>query len=133
MTHVALIRLSWPQRELFQNDRSHHFAKAKAVRAYKAQAWKLALEQNVKRLNTKTPTLIFSFHPRTGPGRKPDLHNMPATMKAAIDGIADAMGCDDAGFRCIWPETWGEPTKGGCVLIEIMPPVVPVEVRGTIS
>jgi hypothetical protein len=35
------------------------------------------------------------------------------------DGIADAMGCDDAGFRCIWPETWGDVVKGGAVMIEV--------------
>lgn len=28
-------------------------------------------------------------------------------------------GCDDAGFRCIWPLEFSEPVKGGAVLIEV--------------
>lgn len=117
MTHTALIRLSWPAKPLWQNSRSHWAAKGRAVTAYRQEAWGRALEQQVKRLETTTPRLTFSFHPPDR--RKRDLHNMPATQKAAIDGIADALGCDDKGFHCVWPEAWGHVVKGGCVLIEV--------------
>lgn len=120
MNHVALIRLSWPARPLWQNDRAHWREARTAARLYKTEAWALALAQNVRALKTTRPRLTFSFHPPDA--RRRDLQNMPATMKAAIDGIALAMGCDDAGFRCVWPEEWGEPVAGGCVLIEVTAP-----------
>lgn len=44
---------------------------------------------------------------------------MPAALKAAVDGIADAMECDDHKFRCVFPSEFGEPTKGGAILVEI--------------
>lgn len=117
MTHRALIRLSWPLRALWTNEKAHWQKKSRAVKAYRQEAWARALEQSVKRLNTTTPRLYFSFHPPDR--RKRDLHNMPETQKAAIDGIADAMGCDDSGFQCVWPVTWGDPVKGGAVVIEV--------------
>ena len=58
---------------------------------------------------------------------------MPGMMKAGIDGIADAMGCDDHGFRPRWPEAFNEPTKGGAVMIHVKPPVVMIELRGQIT
>lgn len=62
-------------------------------------------------------TLEFQFHPPDR--RRRDLSNMPATAKSQIDGIAQAMGCDDEGFRCIWPTAFSEPVKGGCVIVTI--------------
>ena len=117
MNHVALIRMTWPQTALWQNSRVHWTKRRAAVKAYRYEAFALAKQQTVSRLKTETPRLLLTFHPPDR--RKRDLHNMPATQKAAIDGIADAMGCDDEGFRVSWPETWGEVVKGGCVLIEV--------------
>lgn len=102
--HVVLIRLSWPSQPLWENRPSHWTKKAKAKKAYRKEAWAKALEQSIGRLNTTIPRLYFSFHPPDR--RRRDLQNMPATQKASIDGIADAMGCDDEGFQCIWPLTW---------------------------
>lgn len=118
MNHVALIRMPWPPRALWQNARTHWRKRGDATKLYRQEACVLALQQSIKRLTTTAPRLVFSFHPPDK--RRRDLQNMPATQKAAIDGIADAMGCDDNGFRCVWPETWGEPVKGGCVMIEVM-------------
>ena len=116
--HIALIRMSWPSRPLWQNRRSHWAVRADAVAAYRKEAWARAMEQGVKRIGTTTPRLVFKFCPPDR--RKRDLHNMPATQKAAIDGIADALGCDDdSGFRCIWPDAWGDVVRGGCVMIEV--------------
>lgn len=115
--HVALLRLAWPERALWQNSRMHWADRAKAVKTARKAAWAVAREQNVRRVGTDSPRLIFTFHPPDA--RRRDLQNMPATMKPAIDGIADAMGCDDEKFRCVWPETWGEPVKGGCVMVEV--------------
>jgi crossover junction endodeoxyribonuclease RusA len=115
--NVALLRLSWPAPALWQNRRSHWAQRRAAVASYRHEARVIALSQSVRRIQTTTPRLAFAFHPPDR--RRRDLHNLPATMKAAIDGIADAMGCDDAGFRCVWPETWGDVVKGGAVMIEV--------------
>jgi crossover junction endodeoxyribonuclease RusA len=117
LSHVALLRLSWPASPLWQNRPYHWRRKAEAVANYKREAWATALAQSIGRIQTTTPRLVFSFHPPDN--RRRDLQNMPATQKAAIDGIALAMGCDDHGFRCVWPEAFGEPVKGGCVMIEV--------------
>ena len=117
--HKALLRLSWPPKPLRPNSKPHWGAKSRAVAKYKEEAWAKALEQGVKRIETDRPRLKFTFHPQKN-GRLPDIHNMPATQKATIDGIAAAMGCDDAGFQCVWPDKFGHRVDGGCVLIEIV-------------
>ena len=117
MSHVALIRLSWPTRPLWQNVRCHWAKRSAAVAEYRNEAWARALQQRIGRIKTDTPRLVFTFHPPDN--RRRDLQNMPATMKAAIDGIADALGCDDHKFRCAWPETFGHTVPGGCVMVEV--------------
>jgi crossover junction endodeoxyribonuclease RusA len=117
---VILLRLSWPRRELWQNRRVHWAQRAKAVKAARHEAWSEARRHNVARLETDRPRLVFAFHPPDA--RHRDMQNMPATQKAAIDGIAQAMGCDDAKFRCVWPEAFAEPVKGGAVLVEVSAP-----------
>lgn len=115
MSQQYLLRLSWPARPLWQNSRPHWRKERDAKAAQRKEAWALALHHSVKRM--PNAVLEFEFYPPTAAKR--DAQNMPATVKAAIDGIADAMGCDDAGFRCRFPDTLSEPVKGGCVLITI--------------
>lgn len=110
-----VMRLSWPSRPLWQNFRAHWAVLARAKRSARNEAFWMAREAAVA--TDPAATLEFQFHPPDA--RKRDLHNMPATQKAAIDGIAQAMGCDDEGFRCIWPTAFSEPVKGGCVIITI--------------
>jgi len=114
---AVVLRLSWPASALWQNRPVHWAQRARAVKAAKQEAWGEALRHGVQRFETDRPRLVFAFHPPDA--RRRDLQNMPATQKAAIDGIAQAMGCDDAKFRCVWPETWGEPVKDGAVLVEV--------------
>lgn len=112
-----LLRLSWPTRPLWQNHRQHWRHRHKAVKAYRKEAADMAMVHGVPCL--PNAELHFTFAPPDRRNR--DLHNMPGTMKAAIDGIADRMGCDDKGFKCHWPTEWAEPTKGGAVLIHVKP------------
>lgn len=118
MSHTALIRMTWPEAALWENRKAHWAQRARAKKAYRTEAWAKATEQSVKRIKS-VPTLTFTFHPPKGPGRKPDCHNIPQTQKAAIDGIADALGMDDAPFKCVWPDELGERVEGGCVMVEI--------------
>jgi crossover junction endodeoxyribonuclease RusA len=107
------IRLSWPAKALWQNRPSHWAQKAKAKSNARAEAW--ALANGIP----KWPNAVLEFQFMPPDKRRRDLHNMPATQKAAIDGIADAMGCDDNGFRCIWPTRFGEVVPGGAVYVTI--------------
>ena len=124
-----LIRLPWPAPALWQNRRVHWRVQSRATKAARTTAWALAKEQGVQRI--PDATLVFTFHPPSK--HKRDIQNMPATQKAAIDGIADAMGCDDGKFRVRWPEQFDKVTPSGCVLVHIIPPLVNIELRGSVD
>lgn len=115
---VILLRLAWPSSALWQNRRHHWRQQRLEARLAREAAWAEALIAGALQM-PKTPqyTLCFSFYPPDR--RKRDLHNMPATQKAAIDGIQDALGVDDSAFRVIWPTEWGAVCKGGSVLCEV--------------
>lgn len=120
--HIALIRLSWPDRALSKNVKSPwgkgaQIRRTKAVAAQRKEAWGKALEQSVKRIQSDRPVIKLSYHP---PDRhKRDLHNMGEMLAGAIDGIQDAMGKDDRHFDVRYPREWGDVVKGGCVMVEV--------------
>jgi crossover junction endodeoxyribonuclease RusA len=114
-----LIKLPWPDSGLSQNARGHWSKKARKVSAARHEAWALANQQKVTCI--PDAVLEFSFSPPTDKRKARDLQNMPEMMKAAIDGIADAMGCDDKLFTPVWPTKFEDPIPGGCVLVHIKP------------
>ena len=114
MTPVT-IYLPWPDSALHAHAKGHWRPKAAATKAYRCMAWHLAQQAGVKR--NPAARLAFTFHPPDK--RRRDCQNMPAMMKGAVDGIADAMGCDDHLFRCAWPEAFAEPALGGVVIVNI--------------
>ena len=124
-----LIRVSWPDPKLQSNARGHWRPKAAATKAYRAEAFYMAKQAGVAAM--PSANLEFSFYQPNN--RKRDLHNMPAAMKAVIDGIADAMGCDDNAFKCRYPDEFSGVTLGGAVVIRIRPPVVDIPHHGTIT
>jgi hypothetical protein len=67
----------------------------------------------------ETARLAFEFHPPIRPGRPADCANVAAALKAAIDGLADALGLDDARIAIRFPETLAEPVRGGAVMVEV--------------
>ena len=109
------IRLSWPRRALWENEGASRMVKAAAKRMQRKEAWALTID--AKWPSDATAVLSFRFCPPDR--RRRDTHNLPATMKAAIDGIADAMRVDDVGFRCEFPTEFGPVEKGGAVYIEL--------------
>ena len=77
----------------------------------------LALEK--PRVQTDPDAVIFvEYWPKAYRG---DVHNMHGRMKAYIDGIADAMGCDDKNFRVDFPSVWAGKSHAGKVIFRIMP------------
>ncbi len=115
MGRSYLLRLSWPSPALSSNARGHWSKKAKAVRAYRLEAWAVAKNRMVP--HWPHATLTFTFYPPDRQRR--DAQNLPHMMKPVIDGIADAVGVDDHGFRCVFPSRLADPVKGGVVMVEI--------------
>ena len=112
---VYTLRLSWPDSRLASNARVHWRPKAAATKAARHEAWAIA---KTRQLPTwPEARLTFTFYPPDR--RRRDMQNMPGMMKAYIDGIADAMGCDDNKFRCVWPEAFGDVVQGGSVRVEV--------------
>jgi len=114
---VARVIMPWPAKPLWQNRPAHWAKRAAVIKSYRRVAYYAALAQGLHERPDPAALLAFSFHPPDR--RRRDLHNMPATQKAAIDGIADAMRVDDELFRCQWPLAWGEATEGGLVHITV--------------
>lgn len=93
---MTVVALPWPPRELSPNARPHWAAKARAVKQYRqACAWACKAAgltaPAVERIH-----LWVDFYPPSR--RKIDDDNLIASFKAGRDGIADALGIDDARF-----------------------------------
>lgn len=115
LTPVCTITLPWPPRALNGHAKGHWRPKATATKKYRAVAHQWGRVKRVPKL--PGAVLQFEFHPPDR--RRRDIQNMPAMMKPAIDGVADAMGCDDNGFRPRFPDQFEEPVKGGKVVVTI--------------
>ena len=111
------ITLSWPSPALWDNRRVHWARKAKAKAAARREAFYQVKAAGGRAVSFKRPRLTFEFHPP--PRSRPDCQNLPATQKAAIDGIADALGMDDRTFLCRFPEALGERHPIGRVVVTI--------------
>lgn len=109
------VDLTWPSRTLHPNARVHWAKKAKATKKARADAWSVARDAKLPRIDASTikVTCIFSPPPVK---RNRDADNLIAACKAYFDGIADAIGVNDSCFRHQEP-VWGIPTKGGKVSI----------------
>jgi crossover junction endodeoxyribonuclease RusA len=114
---MTKIDLPWPPKELSCNGGHGHWRpRAEATRRYRADAFWAANEAGVG--EWPKCALVFTYHPPDR--RRRDVQNMPSMMKAAIDGIADAMGCDDRDFRPRFPDRFAEPVTGGLVVVEVL-------------
>ena len=111
------IELPWPDKHLWPNKKaSTHWKKlgpiaksAKTLAFYETKAAKIS------RLNWSHVDALFVFHPPTL--RKYDDDGALGACKHYRDGIADAIGIDDALWRCT-PRK-GEKRAGGCVLVTL--------------
>lgn len=117
MPKQYLIRLPWPPRDLSPNARGHWSKKARAAKKYRADTRLLSQAMGCRALGCDALTVEITFAP---PDRRPrDQDNMLASIKAGLDGIADATGVDDS--------TWhighrvADPVKGGAVLVHVLP------------
>jgi crossover junction endodeoxyribonuclease RusA len=108
------VDLTFPPRVLFPNQRQRrgNWHKATAMgAAYRRECWILTLASKAR---GKLLKVVF-YQPDK---RRRDDDGMIAAFKAGRDGVADALGVDDHGFR---PEYVfaDEPVKWGKVVVTI--------------
>jgi crossover junction endodeoxyribonuclease RusA len=125
--------LGWPDKNLSQNARVHHFARARATKTARQSAWVIAhvamTAAHIRKGALSAPNVHLTFHPPDK--RRRDLHNLEGSMKAAIDGIQDALGVDDSTFHIT--RSWGDIFLGGKVSVRITKAWVDVPLVGVIS
>ena len=104
---VNKITISWFPKELHPNfTRVHHYGKAKYFKAYKQEAYLLAHHITGYMQAPIAVTLLFNAPDK----RNRDLDGCLSACKAALDGIAQAIGVDDRYFRPITID-WGDGEK----------------------
>ena len=115
---MILLTLPWPDRTLHPNARVHWAKLANAKKAARAAAHMLAVQAgaNGAKLPEGRLHLWIDFYPPDR--RRRDDDGLLASMKAARDGIADALGVDDSRFVS-HPWVKDEVRKGGQVVIKI--------------
>jgi crossover junction endodeoxyribonuclease RusA len=106
------IFLPWPPRELSPNARVHRLAKARIARIYRQDCYLLAKTSGVHLPPGRHPVKILFCPPDK---KRRDLDNCLASIKAGLDGVAEALGVDDRLFRPVTID-FGETT--GRVLVQ---------------
>lgn len=108
--------LPWPDKTLSPNSRPHWAKLSKAKKKAKHDAYYLALEAGLGRIEADTVAVNLTFYP---PDRRPrDGDNLLASHKAALDGISQALGVDDSKFRVSFGMA-GAIEKNGMVKVEL--------------
>ncbi len=109
------IKLPWPDKALHSNSRAHWAVKAKATKTARQNAHTMAKQAGVG--CWPDATILAEYYP---PTRRGDPQNVPTALKAYIDGIADAMGCDDRKFKVDYPTVFAGTRKPADVVFHII-------------
>ena len=113
---TVTLALPWPSRNLSPNARCHWAVKAKSIKEARNVARVLTLQAfKLRKPHWSAAELHWEFHPKTA--NKPDGDNAESSVKAYRDGIADALGLNDANFTTT--KSMGQPVKGGAVFVTI--------------
>lgn len=113
---MITLTLPWPTKPLHSNSRAHWAEKARATAKARQAAALVAKSNKIERW--PNAEILIEYYPPTLRG---DPQNVPASLKAYIDGIADAMGCDDREFRVDFPRCFAGTKKGGEVVFRVKP------------
>lgn len=91
------VKLPWPPKELSPNSTLHWSKKAKKKKEYRTACWALSLEAKLSAPpgEGKIPVEIIFYPPDK---RHRDADNMVASIKAGLDGVADALKVNDKRF-----------------------------------
>lgn len=100
---VIRLVLSFPSRDLHPNARVHWARKAKAVKAYRTEAWAAALQLRLGRPMWRRASVRTTFYVPNAHRRDPD--GLASSCKAIFDGIVDAGVLADDDQLVIYPAT----------------------------
>lgn len=127
---IKQIELPWPSSDLTPHAKGGWWKKATATAKARGDAKLVALEAPAIECEPRA-VIYVEYWPKAYRG---DVQNMHGRMKAYIDGIADAMGCDDKQFEVHFPAKWaGKDPKGKVVFRVMRPAVVEIPLRGIIT
>lgn len=108
--------LPWPDKRLNPNARIHWAVLASAKKKAKSDAYYLALQAGLGKIDADALSVRYVFYP---PSRREfDLDNALSSLKAAADGIALAVGIDDSKWKVAVSKA-GAIEKGGMVKVEL--------------
>lgn len=118
MSQPVEIKLPWPAPALRSNAShgKHWGAKHRATSSARTSAFVVAKSKGVG--CWPEADILIEYWP---PSRRGDPQNVPSSLKAYIDGIADAMNCDDKRFRVDYPTMFAGTKPGGEVVFRIYP------------
>lgn len=120
MKKLMTVTLSLPPKALSPNSRPHWAAKARATKAHRGEAF-LMTQREVRRLNITIdddcellirPLFLYRVE------RRRDRDNAMASLKAALDGVAEALGVDDSRF-VLGPVRFSTGVAVGSVELEV--------------
>lgn len=111
-----MITLPWPDRRLSPNARTHWALKARLTKEARIAAGWAARACGIRVDGGGRVELHILFCPPSR--RRYDLDNCLASNKAALDGIAEALGADDSRFHLHLQ--MGAPVKGGAVKVVVV-------------
>ena len=110
------VTLPWHPLSLNPNARAHWSCIARCKRSYRSSAFFASVRAFGYEPGFTAPLDVsITFCPPDNRGR--DLDNMLASIKAGLDGIADAIKVDDRHWRLTIKR--GEVVKGGAVHVRI--------------
>lgn len=110
------ISLPWPPSDLSPNTRSHWAALARAKKRYRDACFISTREQRIKVPAARLDVALWFVPPDR---RSYDSDNLIARMKSGLDGIAQALGIDDAQFVRVSATLSDTPAVGGRVVVTL--------------
>ena len=113
------VELSWPAKQLSPNGRYHHMVRHRYAKAAKTEAgWATKAAPGWRDFGGDRFDVLIRAYPPVN--RRRDADNIIASCKAALDGIADALGVDDSTFNAPRVE-WGDVVEHGKIVVRIAP------------
>lgn len=109
--------LPWPPKHLSPNARLHWAQRRAATKRYRSDCYFAAKASGARVLEAETVAMTIAFCPPDR--RRRDRDNAIASFKAGQDALADVLGVDDSRFAVTYAPGWGEPVKGGAVVVEV--------------
>jgi crossover junction endodeoxyribonuclease RusA len=111
--------LPWPQPKLSPNSRTHWSILAREKKIYRGACWATAKDQ-LKGWMPELPIgpLLLELEFVPPHRREYDRDNLVARMKSGIDGLCDALRCDDKRFTTLTARVNAEQI-GGLVRVRI--------------